>query len=514
MITEIFRMFRRRVAVGAVLAVFALGVIACGYTGRVHEIVLLNTNDSHGSILPADSIGGMAERATFIQGVREQHPYVLLVDAGDINAGQPVSNMADALPDIVAYNYMKYDAVTAGNHEFDKPVDVLLKQMKEADFPFVISNVEKDGKLLGEEYLVKRVDGIQVGIFGLTTSNTANLSVGAKGLVFKDEVETARKMVKLLQEKKVDVIIGLVHLGFTETTPDFITSRKLAAQVDGIDILVDGHSHSYIGKPEKVNDTWIITANQSGRYVGEGKLTVKNGELVDFDWKPVLIKGFAPDTVLHRLLEPFVEAANRDLNTVVGVAIKEFALFQNGRNSARFEETALGNLVADALKWKADEVLNLPVDFGLTNSGGIREGLPAGEITKEDVLTTLPFSNVLEVVALKGSDVRRLFDFLATVPPGDGAFAQVSEEVEVVFDRGSKKVVSLRIDDKPVVDTMTYYMATCDYVAAGKDGYDSGLGGIMRRENTSLLISEVLVDYIQEKEEISPKTEGRIKFVK
>ena len=257
MITEIFRMLRRRLAAGAVLAVLAFGVAACGHTGQVHEIVLLNTNDSHGSILPVDSIGGMAERATFIQEVRKQNPYVLLVDAGDINAGQPVSNMADALPDIVAYNYMKYDAATAGNHEFDKPVKVLLKQIQEADFPFVISNVEMDGKLLGEEYLVKRVDGIKVGLFGLTTSYTANLSVGAQDLVFKNEVETARRMVKLLKEKKVDVIIGLVHLGFTETTPDFITSRKLAAQVDGIDILVDGHSHSYIEKPEKVNDTWI-----------------------------------------------------------------------------------------------------------------------------------------------------------------------------------------------------------------------------------------------------------------
>lgn len=514
MITEIFRMLRRRLAVGAVLAVLAFGVAACGHTGQVREIVLLNTNDSHGSILPVDSIGGMAERATFIQEVRKQNPYVLLVDAGDINAGQPVSNMADALPDIVAYNYMKYDAATAGNHEFDKPVKVLLKQIQEADFPFVISNVEMDGKLLGEEYLVKRVDGIKVGLFGLTTSYTANLSVGAQDLVFKNEVETARRMVKLLKEKKVDVIIGLVHLGFTETTPDFITSRKLAAQVDGIDILVDGHSHSYIEKPEKVNDTWIITANQSGRYVGEGKLTVKDGKLIDFSWKPVLIKGFAPDTVLNRLLEPFVEEANRDLKTVIGVATEEFILFKNGQNVARYNETALGDLVADALKWKATESLNLPVDFGLTNSGGIREGLPAGEITKENILTTLPFSNVLEIVALKGSDIRRLFDFLATVTPGNGAFAQVSKEVKVVYDRGNKKVVSLSINDKPIVDTVTYYMATCDYVAAGKDGYDAGLGGITQRENTSRLISEVVVDYIKMKDKITPKTDGRIKIIK
>ena len=303
-------------------------------------------------------------------------------------------------------------------------------------------------------------------------------------------------------------------MGFTETTPDFITSQKLAAQVDGIDILVDGHSHSYIEKPEKVNNTWIVTANQSGRYVGEGKLTVKDGKLIDFSWKPVLIKGFAPDTALLRLLEPFVDAANRDLNTVVGVATDEFALYKDGRNTARYGETALGDLIADAFKWKTVEELKLPADFGLTNSGGIREGFPAGEITKGNILTTLPFSNVLEVVALKGSDVRRLFDFLATVTPGNGAFAQVSKEVKVEYDRKNKKVVSLSINNKPVVDTMTYYMATCDYVAAGKDGYDAGLGEITNRENTSLLIAEVVIDYIKAQGKITPETDGRIKIVK
>lgn len=121
---------------------------------------------------------------------------------------------------------------------------------------------------------------------------------------------------------------------------------------------------------------------------------------------------------------------------------------------------------------------------------------------------------ILEVVALKGSDVRRLFDFLATVTPGNGAFAQVSKEVKVEYDRKNKKVVSLSINNKPVVDTMTYYMATCDYVAAGKDGYDAGLGEITNRENTSLLIAEVVIDYIKAQGKITPETDGRIKIVK
>ena len=120
---------------------------------REYQIILLNTNDSHGSILPVDSVGGMAERATFIRMVREKNPYVLLVDAGDINTGQAISNRADAKPDILAYNYMGYDAVTVGNHEFDKPLNVLLKQMQWAEFPFVTSNSPEEAfQLNGHRY--------------------------------------------------------------------------------------------------------------------------------------------------------------------------------------------------------------------------------------------------------------------------------------------------------------------------------------------------------------------------
>lgn len=494
---------------GALLMLFVVfGFYRCGVSE--HELVLLHTNDSHGSVLSVDSLGGMAERATFVRMIRDKYAGVLLVDAGDLNTGQAISNMFDAHPDIEAYNYMGYDAVTVGNHEFDKPVTTLLQQMQWAHFPFVVSNIDYEGKELGVKYLIKQVNGVKVGIFGLTTKNTENVSVHAKEVRFYDEVKTAREMVRLLQDQKVDVIIGLVHLGFTKSTPDFVTSCVLADSVSGVDILVDGHSHSYIEEPVRVNNTWIVTANQSGRYVGKGILKVKDGRLVDFHWEPVQIKGFRPDTVLVNRLQPYIEASNKDLMTVIGEASAEYALFENGVNMARFKEVALGDLVADALTWKAQE-LGLQADFGLTNSGGIRDGLPAGKLTKGDVLAVLPFGNELEVVAMKGSDVRRLFDFLATVVPGNGAFAQVSAEVEVVYDAAGRKVKSLKIKGQPVQDDQVYYMATCDYVAAGKDGYDAGLGGITSREKTSRLMSDVLMEYIRARGVVTPRTEGRIR---
>lgn len=491
----------------AVIIIFSLG--SC--VERTHELILLHTNDSHGSVLPVEGVGGMAERAAYIEMVRKEHPAVLLVDAGDINTGQAISNMYSARPDIEAYNYMGYDAVTVGNHEFDRPVDTLLQQMRFAQFPFVVSNVEQNGKLLGEEYLIKEINGVKVGIFGLVTKNTANVSIYAKGLTFEDEVQTARKMVELLRTQKVEVIIGLVHLGFTESTSDFITSYKLAEQVEGIDVLVDGHSHSYIEKPERVNDTWIVTANQSGRFVGMGNMKVKGGRLVDFDWKPVQIKGFRPDSILTKKLAPYIEGADKDLSTVLGEATGEFALFESGENMVRYKEMALGDLIADALVWKARE-LKLNADFGLTNSGGIRESLPAGNVTKGNILAILPFANELEIIAMKGSEVLQLFDFLAGVRLGNGAFAQVSREVQVVYDHVDRKLISLKIGGQPVDKDRVYYMATCDYVAAGKDGYDKGLGKTINREKTSRLLSDVVMEYIQGRQVITPCTNDRIRF--
>lgn len=487
------------------------GIGACGE--RECEIVLLHTNDSHGSILAVDSCGGMAERAAFVRSVKEKNSRVLLVDAGDINTGQAISNMFDARPDIEAYNVMEYDAVTFGNHEFDKPLEVLLRQMQWANFPFISSNVYWQEKPLGKTYDIKEIDGVRVGIFGLTTKETREVSIYAGQLEFKEEIETARQMVQTLKVQKADLIIGLVHLGFTQSHPGFVTSDVLASQVEGIDILVDGHSHSYITKPKRVGHTWIVTANQSGRYVGMGKMKIHGGRLTDFEWRPVPIKGYCPDSVLTHKLNHYLIVADKDLKTVVGKAGQDFGLFQNGENTGRYGEAALGNLVADALKWKAGE-LNLQSDFALTNSGGIRQNLAAGEITKENVLAVLPFDNVLEVVDMTGKDLRRLFGFLAAVPLGNGAFAQISREVRVVYDCKAREVKELTIGGQPVVDTLVYRMATCDYIAAGKDGYDVALSDCLRRENTSLLLSDIVIGYIRMKGTVIPYTDGRITLLK
>ncbi len=490
---------------------FIMLVVACSQKNKEMELVLLHTNDTHGTVVAIEGIGGLAERATFIKQVREKNKYTLLVDAGDINIGQPASNLAMAKPDFLAYKYMKYDAVVPGNHEFDHPINIFLEQMKSVNFPFLTSNIEREGKLLGKPYIIKEYGNVKIGLFGLTTKHTQNLSVGATCLVFLDEIETAHKMVQLLKEKEVDIIIAVTHLGMIEITPGFITSAKLAEQVDGIDIIVDGHSHAYLEKPEIVNGTYIVTANQGGRYVGNGKLHIINKKLAKFDWEPVLMKGLTPDPVLKEVLQPFVDVAKRDLNTLIGEATAPFALFKDRENMARYGETPLGNLVTDAMYWKAGKLFKMKISFALINSGGIRQGIPEGAITKNEVLTVLPFGDELDVVRMTGKEVTYLFDFLAAVPMGSGAFPQLSKEVQVVINRKEQRIEELKINNQVVVDTAIYYMATCNYITSGRDSYNFGLPSIVRKESTSCYISEALIEYIRMQGQIIPRLEGRIK---
>ena len=504
--------------VAAALVLFLLPLLTCATPPRdatPHTLVLLHTNDHHGAILPNDGKGGLAERAAFIGSVRARYPDVLLVDAGDINTGPALSNMFYAEPDFTAYNMIGYDVVTFGNHEFDKPYAVLREQMKLAKFPFVSSNIKAGRRFLGgNQYLIKQYEGYTVGIFALTTLRTLIGASPDKTLTFIPEIEAARDAVKALQKKKVDVIIGLVHIGDVKESPDHVTSPELAGAVPGIDIIVDGHSHSFFEAPLRVGDTWIVTANEWGKYVGEGILTIAAGDITGFDWKPVAIDetlGLEPDGEIAAMFEPYIIEANASLKKVLGEAAGTFVF---GNRLTRYGETAIGNMVTDANVWYFRNVYNQELDFAFHNGGAIRAELPAGPVTQEGILTVLPFENYLFIASLSGSDILALFDFIATIPQGAGGFPQFSKEVRYTLDLtgGTGKIRDLTIGGAPVDPDRVYRFCTNDYMLRGGDGYEV----LTRNENpfnTSLLLSYVVGEYIRAQGRISPATDGRIVVV-
>ena len=479
------------------------------YDGTIQQLILLHTNDHHGVVLPNNGQGGLAERSAYIKGIRALGENVLLVDAGDVNTGTALSNMFNAAPDFSAYNIMEYDAMTFGNHEFDGTHAKLLEQIAEADFPFVSSNIRtSNGQYLGgNQYIVKKYNGFTVGIFGITTLRTQVIASPDGSLAFINEIDAAKQVVDILRNKEgVDIVIGLTHIGLVEETPEHITSQKLAAAVEGIDIIVDGHSHTFMKEPLKAGSTWIVSANEWGKYVGQGKLIIQNGKIIDFIWAPVQI---SPDPEVTTMLAPYIAQANASLKEVIGQATDKFVF---GNRLTRYQETELGNAICDANVWYFSAVYNQQIDFAFHNGGNIRTELPAGPVTREQVLTILPFENYLYIVSLKGSEILELFNFIATVPQGAGGFPQFSGDVRYTIDIPNKKISDLTIGGAPVDPDKTYRFCTNDYLLGGGDGYEV-LKKAQNPFNTSLLLSFVVMEALAHFEVVEPVLDGRMTVI-
>ncbi len=509
--------------IAAAAAAIALFVSGCASTpsprrsdGKAHELVILHVNDTHGAVLATkDGVGGLVSMATFIKQVRAQNKNVLVLHAGDVNTGSALSNMFNAEPDIMSFNKMGFDAIVLGNHEFDGTLAKLERQIKIAEFPWLSANIKRGGRYLVKPYIIKDYDGFRVAVIGLTTLRTLVIASPDKSLTFIDEIEAAKQMVKRVREKeKADIVIIDGHLGDVPETETQNTSVKIAQQVSGIDLIVDGHSHSYFEKPKIVNGVPIVTANEYGKYVGDGVMTIVNGKVTDFTWKPVPItlKAFPPDPDVEALLKPYVDKANAALKEVV---MKTTDAFEFGKRLTRYQEMALGDLVTDAMVAYL-KTTGVTVDGAITNGGGIRAPLPAGNVTRENILTVLPFENYVYVLTLKGEDVVKLFDFIGSIKQGAGAFTQVSKEIRytITYDAdGNGKIGGVTIGGKPIDKNRTYRFATNDYMAKGGDGY-TVLKASIDTYNTSMLISTVVMEYAQRLQgAVTPATDGRITLV-
>jgi 5'-nucleotidase / UDP-sugar diphosphatase len=514
------------------ITVFLFAVIAipaADKTGNVIQLIVLHTNDTHGHPVkfansPADGAGGLPARATLVKEIRSRYENVLVLDAGDINTGRPESNFFKAEPDIIGYNYIGYDAMALGNHEFDNSADVLKKQMKQAKFPFLSANVKtKDGKNVATPYIIKSFKGLKVAVFGLTTRDTAVMGgpENVKDLVFEDEVKTANELVPKLR-KQADIVIALVHLGIYENETE--GSRYLAKNVNGIDLIVDGHSHTMLDKPIYVNNTPIVQAWQWGMIVGEGVFTIKNRKIESFEWKavPVNLKEkvknsdgkeeikfvgnqIDEDRTLLEQLSKYPEQVDKLLSEKIGETSDVFP-----NKEVRLKETALGDLVADSMLWYTK---NLGVDFAIQNSGGIRTDLPKGDITKKNVYEIIPFDNSTVVVNLKGSEVKKIFDYIATIAQGKGAFPQVSEGVSFTINYDKGVCEDVLIGGKPIDEEKIYKIATNSFVATGGDGY---LPFIKSTDpyDTSKFQRDILIEYIKTMTgKISPDVKNRIKII-
>ena len=502
---------------------FALTELFClsSFADEPIELVVLHTNDHHGAIVPVNGQGGLAIQSTIINREREKHKNVLLVDSGDYNTGQPISNEFYAKPDLIVFKKMKYDVRTIGNHEFDHSKEIFQEQSRfitsndgdDVPISLVCANVhyKSTGELVLPPYVVKQIAGIRVGFFGVLI-NQPSLLDGSSYITIDNEIETAKKTVKALREiEKADVVIALTHMGDVKLFDEHVTSVDLGNAVEGIDLIIDGHAHSYFTKPKTTQNAPVVTANAYGRYVGKAIFKIQNGKAVLESWTPIPVTtDTEPDPAITAALEPYIQKASADLKTVIAQASAPFPL---GEKESRVGECAVCNLICDATY---DFLVQnkTPVDFVLSNGGVFRAGLPKGDITKENIKACLPYDNTLVLVDMKGSDVLDLFKFVASVYQTNGAFGQVSKQVRytITYNNGvDGKISDLTIGGNPVDPEKVYKFAVNSYMYSGGDGYDILKQRAIKAADINILVTDAVIEILkQSSQTLVPVLDGRI----
>lgn len=268
------RHFIQKATAGTALATLgSFGLQSFTSDKKSTKITILHTNDVHSHIDPFGlddkrnaNKGGVARRASLVESIRTENPNTLLLDAGDIFQGTPYFNYYGGELEFKLMSKLKYDAATIGNHDFDNGIDGLFAQLPHADFPFITANYDFSNTIMGthtKPYKVFKKDGIKIGVFGLGIELNGLVAPNMfKETKYLDPIETSQEMTRTLKEdEQCDLIICLSHLGYYyKNNPDKISDLKLAKTTKDIDLIIGGHTHTFLSKP-------TVTKNIEGKNV-------------------------------------------------------------------------------------------------------------------------------------------------------------------------------------------------------------------------------------------------------
>ena len=480
------------------------------------KTVILHSNDVHGAIK------GYANIAALKAEYEAEGATVILVDAGDYSQGTTYVSSTKGLDAVKMMNVAGYDFATLGNHEFDYGYEQLKSNMSEAHFKVLCANVlDAEGNSIFDATAIKEVNGVKIGFFGLETPETQTKANPAliKGLQFlggEKMYKCAQAQVAALKDAGADIIVCLAHLGVDgESEPN--RSVDLFAKVEGIDFIIDGHSHSVMEKgpsDEPIQSTGTQFKNIGVIVIDNATKTIESNKLV------AVTEESAKDKAVEVAAADIIERITAEYGAVF--AKSEVELNGDKAPGNRNMETNLGDLITDSMMWqilKDADSLTVPAEniVAVTNGGGIRAWIHKGDITKNDVFTVLPFGNTLTVIYVKGADLLEALEASTyCTPAAVGGFPQIAGmKITVVtkaqYDanaetypdstyHGPKSINRVTIDEvngKPFDPNATYAVATNNFTAAGGDTYYA----FARSEgsiDTGYTLDTILMDYIKE----------------
>jgi 5'-nucleotidase len=425
-------------------------------------------------------------------------------------------------------NLVGFDAMAVGNHEFDDGPEVLAAFVDKVDFPVLFANTDLanepllDGKV--PPYVITEVGGEKVGIIGLLAEDTDELASPGPNVPFLHAEDILPGMIAELAEAGVNKIIALSHMGMSR-------DMEIAAAVDGVDVIVGGHSNTLLSNtvedadgpyPTMVTspdgtEVPIVQAFAYTKYLGEleltfdddGKVTAATGDLITLD------NSIPEDEAIVARIDEAGAPLEELKNKVIGEAA---APIDGERGNCRAKECEMGVLVTDAMLARLKDQ---GVTIVIQNGGGLRASIDAGPITMGEVLTVLPFQNTVATFELTGAGIiRALENGASQIEEGAGRFAQVAGlryTLDPAAEPGSRiSEVMVEAEDgslTPIDEAAVYLLASNDYMRRGGDGYD-----VFEKEATNVYdfgpnLEDVVADYLADTQPYSAHLEGRITVV-
>ncbi|WP_135548854.1 bifunctional metallophosphatase/5'-nucleotidase [Paenibacillus cymbidii] len=488
----------------------------------IKELTILYTNDYHSQERPVKAtwvkdspmMGGIAYLASYIKKFRDQDPEALLLDAGDIITGSPMSMLTEGTAPIDLFNMLGYDAAALGNHEFDHGWRNAKRLIHCANFPILSANIyyENTNVQFAKPYEIIEKNGLRIGVVAIHGKKAGYETISrqcTEGIEFRSQEAILQENVNLLRPH-VDVIVALTHEGVPAEQAsedrevvverDFEEDVYIASHVRGIDVLIAGHNHKNIDPPyvAATTGTIIVSTRALGTVLGVLKLHVdsERHKVVGHHGylQPVLTAGIHPDPQVAARVDYWEEQSKTLINQVIGFAEGKFT-----RNY--FGECSLGNLLTDAVRSQLD------VDVSFYQGGGMRADLAMGDTTIGRCIDVNPFPSLAYIMEFSGENLMRILEESASLKAGVLQQSGLKMVVDVDREVGNR-VVEATIRGKPIDYGTTYRVAASGFLMKGGDGFVEFLRAD-KIWSTGVVERDYVVEYIRKTGTIRPKTDGR-----
>ena len=496
--SDLFKMTKLLIAVSLVIMLLCSCFKATNREEIPVKLTIFHLNDRHGRMSADPYLSKMAND------LRLQGEIVMIFDAGDALHGQIETNLTTGSSMVQLMNAVGYSGMVAGNHEFSFGVDRMLELADMMDFPLIVSNVKRAGIPVFQEYNIFYQSGIKIGVFGVVTPETSN-SMDPRliaGLEFESPQETATRLVSLLIAEECDFIIALAHLG--DSLVSLPENRSDALAIPGVDLVIDGHSHTLLPTGRIVGNALIVQAGEYAEHIGEVKISIYK-DRIERSAKIIEVSEDLPkDTQIVDKINEIYQALEGIISQVVGYTP---FLLKGERADVRTGDTNLSNLITDSMKWLTNS------DISFISGGSIRASIPAGNITYGHVLTTLPYSNLIVTMEINGREIWQALDHgVSLYPEPEGLFLQFAG-LFVTFDPDASvgnRIKNVTMSDgTPFNINKTYTVAMIEFLAVGGDGYT------MLQTGQNLVYyggdAEAFISYLATNPVIKEEGEGRIK---